>query len=419
MSDRIDALTTLLNKFKIDEGHGWLKAVYQDPDDGKMYCDFSKLCIPLEDNVCIPFPEHALTNVTHELNMKIMHAAWARMSSMPLFSCFLIGAPTVATMLTGVRDTAVIDEIDAGIAELDELYGRLLREHGGDETSFYETEMARKIIDGALLATSKRDIMLREYKTHAPMGWAPLVNTAEVCVYYSRVIDILSASAVFTSEHAPNWRAQQERIKVANAAMSTNINVELNKVVNALNVHLTSARNNIAGSYFFGVNEEEVLPIIEKGCIDFTYGVLAEMERWILTMAQIPHELHASLMCTAQPRVGIDCGPLADKETVWQDDLRKLREEAYPSLWPPYAFREEMNGEKEDLIHLCRLQYKMAVFGTLVRMTYDDNTLETMAYQYSLRTLDDVSLADLSPVTNVPLVIYGEETIDCESLFRE
>lgn len=424
--ERMEALTALLDEIRIGKNRGWIKAV--TPDKGKVFFHFDNFPVPLADHPCVPFPEHACTSIDKQLLERIMHEAWARMTQVPLFASILMPAPTIATMMTGVPSREHIDAFDRGLEELEELYSRLLREHGGDAESFYDTAEARTIIDGALLATARRDMQLREYNSRASVGWDPIVATPSVYFYYSRIIDIMSATAAFTRTGDFNHEACRNLIATANIDMINGITKAFNDAVARpeLAAAITHARHNVVGSRFVGIDADAICPLIEEACITFTYATLVEMEKWILTVCGFPKELHASLLCTAQPKVGFAAGKLNKDGIHWQEELRSVRSELYSSVWHHFLFDEEFTDEEErpmiDDVHLSRDEYKLAVFGALVRMSYDEATLSVLACQYAMRDRPLTTLEELSPVVSDPLVLYdahSDEVINCSELFRE
>lgn len=422
---RMQALTALLDEIKIEENHGWIKAVVTE--EGKVLFDFNLFCVPVCENRLMPFPEAACLTIDKEMTDRIAAHTWSRMAQMPLFTSLLMPAPTVATMMTGAPSRAHIEGTVKGLEGLERLYAYKLQEHGGDPVAFCQTDEARKIIDGALLAVAKRDMQLREYKTHVPVSWEPVVSSAAVYTYYSRLIDIITVTTAFTVEGSSTFMEQHQRIEKATTCMRENIDKAIKPLISesGLSPYLTVARNNVVGSRYLSVDVKTVSQLIERVCISYTYSVLAEMERWLLTVCEIPSELHASLMCTAQPKIGLNAGKLNEDYIRWQEDLRKLRFEVFPSVWHRYYFDEEFTDEEEVYIndpHLSRLEYKMAVFDALVRMTYDENTLNTLAKQYTSRSYNNLPLDEMSPVVAYPLFIYDTQLplcVDCEEVFRE
>ncbi len=428
MSDeqRMEALTALLDEIRIGENQGWIKAV--TPSEGKVFFHFDDFPVPLSEHACVPFPEHLCATIDKQLLERIMNEAWTRMAQVPLFTSVLMPAPTIATMMTGIPSREPINALDRGIAELEDLYARLLAEHGGDAESFYDTPEARTIIDGALLAISKRDMQLREHNSRAAVGWDAIVSSPSVYLYYSRIIDIMSASTAFTRAGDAIHDACAKSIKRANEIMLGTISNAFIEAISRpeLSVAIASAKHNVVGSRFVGVDAEAVCPLVEKACIDFTYAALAAMETWILSVCEFPKEIHSSLLCTAQPKVALDAGRLNETGMQWQEELRLVRGELYPSVWHPFTFDEEFVRADEppriEYPHLSRAEYKMAVFGALVRMSYEDATLNVLAAQYTSRHRDASSLEELSPVVSDPLVLYdahSDEVIDCGALFRE
>lgn len=425
---REDALAMLLAAAGIQEGRGWLPAVIPN-EQGKLFFHYDRIPLPLHNNPYFPFPEIACKEIDKKALDTIMGSAWAKMAKMPLFASVLMPVPTLATMLTGIKSNADVEEFENGIKELDELYVKSMNSRNMSPEEFYETEEARTILDVALMAKTKRDAQLRTHNLHVPIGWERYVSSVSIYLYYSRIIDILATTSAFTPEHAGSqWHAQQRRIDAANTIMFSSIDKTLKKIIAQpeLSSVITKARHNAVGSRFLGIDYDLVYDLIERGCFEFTYKVLSEMERWILTICGMPIELHDTFMCTAQPRIALDAGDLNEDGQRWQEDLRDLRQKAISSIWHRYLFDEEFTEDDRPSFivrpHLSRPEYKKSVFDALVRMTYDDNTCDTLAVQRSLTVQRKVSMTDMSFVHAYPLVVYDAHTgepLDCEQAFRE
>lgn len=423
-----DALALLLSMTGIQEGKGWLPAVIPN-EHNKLFFHYDRLPVPLHNNPYFPFPEMSCKAIDKKALETIIGTAWSKMAKMPLFASILMPAPTLATMLTGIKSKADVQEFEDGIKELDELYAKTMRERGMSPDEFYECEEARNIIDVALMAKAKRDAQLRLHNIHVPIGWDFYVSSVSVYLYYSRIIDILAATSAFTPEHAGSqWHAQQKRIDVANTIMFTAIDRALKKIIAQpeLSSMITKARHSAVGTRFVGIDYSLVHDLIEQGCMEFTYKVLSEMERWILTICGIPMELHETFMCTAQPKIALDAGDLNEDGQRWQEELRDIRHQAIPSIWYHYLFEEEFTEEEKPAFivrpHLSRQEYKNSVFDALVRMTFDDNACDTLAYQRALIVQRKVEKADMSFVHSSPVVLYDVHTgeaLDCEQAFRE
>jgi hypothetical protein len=424
---REDALAMLLSMTGIQEGRGWLAAVVPEPD-GKLLFHYDRLQLPLHKNPYFPFPEHACRRFDKNALQLVLNTAWSKMAKMPFFASILMPAPTLATMLTGVKTKANIEELDNGIKSLDQFYADTMRERNMTPEEFYETADARKIIDMALMANAKRDAELRVHNMHVPISWDRYVTSVSIYLYYSRVVDILAATSAFTPQHAATqWHAQQKRIDVANNILFTSIDNKMKDILARpqLSAAISKALNSIAGSRFVGIDYDEVDPFIEQACIEFTYKVLAEMERWILTICGIPMELHEMFMCTAQPKIPLDAGELNEHGQHWQEDLRSLRQSAISSIWHRFFFDEEFNDSEEKTYikvpHLSRAEYKRAVFNAVVRMKFGNAQCATLAEQRALTVQKKVHAVDLSVVYVDPIIIYDIHTgepLDCEMAFR-
>ena len=343
---RVDALMQLMSSLSVKENSGWIDAVVVNNEDDKLYFHPDRFAIPLGQNPYIPMPEHACVEIDRKILERTVGEAWAKMAKMPLFAALIMPVPTVATMMTGYKSKEQVSNFDIAIKQLDVLYGELLQKHGGDEASFYDTEEARKIIDAALAATSKRDILLKTYNRHVPIGWEPIASTVSVFLYYSRLIDIFSISVMFTPETlGAERKSHQQRIDLATKIMYANIDKALKNVITEpeLSSAISHARHSTVGTLPLGIDYDTVCPLIEKGCIEFTYAVLAEMERWILTMCGIPSELHSCLLCTAQPKIDFSAGVLNTDGVNWQEDLR--------------------HPQARSWIHLGKLHIRRRIFG--------------------------------------------------------
>lgn len=424
MSDnqRMEALSALLDELSIGENQGYVKAV--SGNNNEVYFHFDHFPVPMQDNPLLNMFTRTWATMDKELHATLVRHAWANMARLPLFASILMPAPTVGTMLTGVPSRAHIDATEQGLAELEELYAKMLREHGGDPVAFASTDEARKIIDGAIAAAARRDMQVCEYKSYAPMAWTPIVTSAMTYVYYARVIDVLTMTVGFSHDNAEVRQLRQKRINEAEEMMRKNIEQALKDAISqsGLSPHISRARHSVVGARFLDVDTAVVCRLVERACVDFTYKVLSEMERWILTVWEIPKELHAPLLCAAQPRIGLKAGKLASDDMQWQEELREARVKAFPSIWHTFWFDEEFCAEdpvRINDLHLSRAEYKMNVFGALVRMTYDDSTVGTLAVQYTSRVRDRLALDELSPIVNTPITLYGAEEVDCAGAFSE
>lgn len=425
---RVDALMHLMSSLSVQENSGWIDAVVINDEDGKLYFHPERFAIPLSQNEYVPMPEHACVEMDRRILQRTVNEAWRKMAQMPLFAALIMPAPTVATMMTGFKSDENIQNLDIAINQLGALYGELMEKHEGDANSFYDTEQARGIIDAALMATSKRDVLLKTHKKHKPVGWEPITSTVSVFLYYSRLIDIFSVSVMFTPEHmSAERKTHQQRLDMATKIMYDNIDKAAKTILSdpELSSAISCARHNTAGITPLGVDYDVVCPIVEKGCIEFTYAVLAEMERWILTMVGIPSELHSCLLCTAQPKINFAAGKLNADGINWQEDLRDIRKQALGYIWEDYTFDEEFsytNARQIDVPHISRVEYQASVFNTLVRMSYTDETHMDVLRQYSLRMKDPLDITEMSPVLCTPIILYdtqGNDHINCAEAFNE
>lgn len=425
---RVDALMHLLSSLSVQENSGWIDAVVINNEDGKLYFHPDRFAIPLAHNQFIPMPEHACVEIDRKILERTVNEAWTKMAQMPFFAALIMPAPTVATMMTGHKSDEQIAIFNTAINQLSTLYDELLKRHEGDEESFYDTEEARKIVDAALVASSKRDMLLKAHNRYKPVGWDPITSTVSVFLYYSRIIDIFSVSVMFTPEHmGAERKAQQQRIDLATKIMYDNIDKALKRIIEnpVLASAIACARNSVVGTMPLGVDYDEVCPIIEQGCVDFTYAVIAELERWILTLCGIPVELHSCLLCTAQPKVSFTAGKLNEDGMNWQEDLRDIRKRALSHIWENYTFDEEFSDEDAQRItvpHASRKEYQVSVFNVLVRMTYTKETHMGVLRQHALKMQDKLSLEELSPVICTPFVLYdvhGQNHINCDRAFTE
>lgn len=427
VDDDVAVLEALMKDVTIGENQGWIPIVQEI--EGKLYFCHDKTQLPFCESKYIPFPERVCAKLDEQTLTSMLSQAWKHMTMMPLFSSIVMPAPTVALMMTGIPSRRHLDKLERTIEDLNTAYGYLQSNYDGDEKAYYETNEARTIIDATLMTQFKLSAELRIHKVHTPTGWNHLISSCAAYIYYSRIIDLMTASNGFTPSHSTTeWTKMEKKINAATQVMHEEADAALADAIEKsdLSIFISRAKNHPIGFHTFrGVDYSEVRPLIEKHCVSFTYAILAAMERWILTMCDVPEQFHAKLLCTSQPRLGLRNGTLGPDGITFQESLRSLRASSLPSIWTKFTFKEEFFSDKEiDTQHLAHQEYQDATFDALVRLSLTQHSYTVVARQFMGRYFGlPPTQEDVRPRTVLPMVLYdtieGKNHIKCKKEFKK
>lgn len=423
--DDVAVLEKLMKDVTIGENQGWVPVVQEI--EGKLFFCHDKTQLPFCESKYMPFPERVCTKLDDQTRDMMLTQAWKNMALMPLFASFVMPVPTVALMMTGIPSTRHIDELQRNIDDLHTAYNHVSSSYEGGERAFYETIESRMIIDMIQMTHFKIGSERRMHSAYKPIGWNHLVSTCSIYIYYSRIIDLLTAANGFVPPHATTQSAEiEQKIKAATHVMNEEADAALANAVEKtkLSTFISRARSNPIGFHTFkGVNYRKVRPLIEKQCVSFTYAILAAMEKWILTLCDVPEVFLSKLLCTAQPKVPIRNGTLGEDGITFQEGLRKSRATALPSIWSRFTFNEEFFSEEPMITqHLGHTEYQDETFAALVRLSLTETSYTIIADQLVGRYFGTPPRQqDVTPQTKLPLVLYDARDgkhIKCKKEFK-